>query len=142
MALLVGCAGPEHRISRNPGMFAALPPEHQSLVRQGMVVEGMSMDAVYLAWGSPDRYRESFADGNKRVTWLYLGYQTEVLPGYSWMSYDDPYCHYRHRYPIYDPVYVNVPYLYRTATFEGDRLVAYEAPLASGSVPVRGILAR
>ncbi len=140
--LLGGCATPEMRISSNPAMFASLPPEHQVLVRQGRVAEGMSMDAVYLAWGSPDHYRESLEDGRQRVTWLYLGYQTEVLPRYTWSSFYDPDCPYGYRYPVYDPVYVNVPYLYRMATFEGGRLVAYEAPLAQGSRPVRGILAR
>lgn len=140
--LLTSCATPEQRIARNPQMFAMLPPEHQQLVRQGRVTEGMTMDAVYLAWGSPDRYRESLENGGQRVTWLYFGYQTEVIPGYSWQIFDDPYCGYRRRYPVYDPVYVTVPYLYRTATFESGRLVGYEAPLAQGVRPIRGILAR
>ena len=45
---------PADRIGANPVMFRTLTPEQQALVQQGRLCEGMSKDAVYLAWGNPD----------------------------------------------------------------------------------------
>lgn len=127
--LAAGCVTPETRIQNNPGIYAALPPEQQGLVRQGMIMEGMSKDAVYLAWGTPDRYSESHQDGRKRVSWLYVGYRSEEVPGYSWAPYRGRYCDPYYDLPVYRPTYVQVPYLYRKVTFENGRVVAFEAPV-------------
>ena len=47
-------ATPLTRIDQNPVMFRMLSPEHQVLVQQGRICEGMSKDAVFLAWGTPN----------------------------------------------------------------------------------------
>jgi len=46
-----GCANPGHRISEHPEMYQSLPPRDQALVSQGQIRPGMTMDAVWLAWG-------------------------------------------------------------------------------------------
>ncbi len=130
LLLLQGCySTPVSRIGDNLEIFASLPLEHQSLVRQGLISEGMSMDAVYLAWGSPDQFAESLEKGVKDVSWLYIGYRTEVVPGYTWAPYRGRYCDSYYGYPRYSPNYISVPYLYRKVTFRDGRVVAYQAPV-------------
>ncbi len=132
MIVLGGCySTPVSRIGKNLDLFASLPLEHQALVRQGLIGEGMSMDAVYLAWGTPDQYAEELKDGIRTVRWLYFGYRTEVIPGYSWAPYSGRYCGSYYGYSRYRPTYVSVPYLYRTVTFSNGRVVAYQAPIRS-----------
>ena len=53
--ILTGCATTEARISNHPEMYQRLSPRDQALVSQGQIRPGMSMDAVWLAWGSPDQ---------------------------------------------------------------------------------------
>lgn len=110
-------------------MFHALPPAQRGLVRQGLIMEGMTKDAVFLAWGVPDRYSESVADGERRETWLYIGYRNEEIPGYAWRPYRGIYCDPYYDAFAYRPARVSVPYLYRSVTFEDGRVVAYEAPV-------------
>ena len=45
---------PATRIHKNPAIYQQLTPEHQLLVQQGRICEGMSKDAVFLAWGNPN----------------------------------------------------------------------------------------
>jgi len=59
------------RISRNGSMYSKLDPEHRRLVASGRVVEGMSKDAVYLAWGTPDQIFQGQNDGVTRERWIY-----------------------------------------------------------------------
>lgn len=64
---------PERRISQEPALYEDLPSNQQELVRQGKVKEGMSPDAVYLAWGRPKEVKESSRNGKKLLTWVYYG---------------------------------------------------------------------
>lgn len=64
---------PEHRISKETELFDSLPERHRELVRQGQVTEGMSQEAVYLAWGSPHEVKEGSRNGRKLATWVYYG---------------------------------------------------------------------
>jgi len=49
--IFTGCATTEARISRHPEMYQRLSSRDQSLVSQGQIRPGMTMDAVWLAWG-------------------------------------------------------------------------------------------
>lgn len=73
---VVGCqtiTSPEHRISQEPALFDELPEKYRELVRSGKVTEGMSVDAVYLAWGRPHEVKESSREGRSLLTWIYFG---------------------------------------------------------------------
>src|SRR5438067_4764246 len=50
---LTSCETTENRISEHQDMFNTLSPRDQALVRQGQIRSGMSMNAVWLSWGSP-----------------------------------------------------------------------------------------
>jgi hypothetical protein len=69
---LTSCETVENRISEHQDMFNTLSRRDQALVRQGQIRSGMSMNAVWLAWGSPAQKTY----GEMR------GRQTE--PGFMW----------------------------------------------------------
>src|SRR5947209_16148600 len=50
---LTSCETLENRITEHQDIFNSLSPRDQALVRQGQIRSGMSMNAVWLAWGSP-----------------------------------------------------------------------------------------
>src|SRR6186713_451559 len=52
---LTGCTTVETRIAERPEAFRRLSPTDQTLVQQGRVRDGMSRDAVYIAWGPPSQ---------------------------------------------------------------------------------------
>lgn len=136
--LAVGLAGcetvtsTERRIAAEPAMFDELSSNHRDLVQQGRVTEGMSKDAVYLAWGRPQETKESSRDGKSRETWVYYG--SESVPvrtvgvgvGYG---YGDP-CY---RYGGWGGPFYDVGYHYRhrdyvaaKVEFEKGRVVFWE----------------
>lgn len=45
---------PAERIEQNPLLFRQLSPEQKMMVQQGKICEGMTKDAVFLAWGEPN----------------------------------------------------------------------------------------
>src|SRR5204863_8844932 len=60
---LSSCSTTETRISGHPEIFQSLSPRDQALVRDGKIREGMSQDAVWLAWGTPDQKGSGTARG-------------------------------------------------------------------------------
>lgn len=71
---------PADRIGANPVMFRTLTPEQQALVQQGRLCEGMSKDAVYLAWGNPDTAPVvGRQNGTSYEKWIYLEYVPVVV---------------------------------------------------------------
>ena len=70
---------PKARFSDHPGInrrikkhflkFDELSEHHKEKVRHGEIVEGMSKDAVYLAWGKANRVRQSSRHGHKTERW-------------------------------------------------------------------------
>jgi hypothetical protein len=88
---LAGCTTmttTERRIEQNPALFQSLSEKHRALVREGKVTEGMSKDAVTLAWGRPHEKRQGSSGGKTRETWVYFG--SESVPvrsfGFSYGS--------------------------------------------------------
>jgi hypothetical protein len=74
--LLSSCVAPiERRVTANPQMFNNLSATHKEAVRSGVVKEGMSKDAVYLAWGRPARVQTGRRDGKSLERWSYNSYQ-------------------------------------------------------------------
>src|SRR4030088_2250168 len=61
--ILTSCNTTESRISKHPEIFQRLSPRDQALVSQGKIREGMTQDAVWLAWGSPDQKATGTARG-------------------------------------------------------------------------------
>jgi hypothetical protein len=82
--ILNGCATTEARISRHPEIYQRLSPRDQALVSQGQIRPGMTMDAVWLAWGTPDQKIPGRVRGDSTETWVYLRYETPP-------SYGEPY---------------------------------------------------
>src|ERR1700694_2627753 len=69
--VLTSCSTTETRISDHPEIFQTLSPRDQELVRQGKIREGMSPDAVWVAWGTPDQKATGTARGHAVETWIY-----------------------------------------------------------------------
>ena len=79
--LLSSCApvSPTSRIEKNPEIYDKVPSYHQELVQSGRIKNGMSKDAVYIAWGKPDSVAEGEDNGKSFERWTY----TSLRPIYS-----------------------------------------------------------
>jgi hypothetical protein len=137
--VLTGCATIETRISEHPEIYNSLSPRDQALVRQGQIREGMNVDAVWLAWGSPEQKGFGRYRGRSTETWIYRAYYNEYdpyhYPGWYYPYYGFGGGRFRHRHfgwydPFYDPFFYprfrRVSYPYKTVTFERGRVVAIQ----------------
>jgi hypothetical protein len=70
---LTGCTAstPLARAQKNPGMLESLSPSDRELVMKSTIAEGMSKDAVFLAWGKPDAVTTGSEGGRPTETWRY-----------------------------------------------------------------------
>jgi uncharacterized protein YceK len=85
--LLSGCSSTRTaagRIQKYPDRYATLPHSDQALVQQGRVREGMSLDAVYLAWGKPDFVEHGSRNGRRIETWYYSIQEPVFFPYAGW----------------------------------------------------------
>lgn len=81
---LASCVSPiERRVSRNPQIFNKLSANDQTAVRQGKIREGMTKEAVFLAWGKPARVAAGKRDGKNRERWSYPEYEPVQRFGFS-----------------------------------------------------------
>ena len=112
--ILSGCATPGGRISQHPEIYQSLSSRDQALVREGQIRQGMTMDAVWLAWGTADQKIPASVRGRPAETWVYLRYETPP-------SYGGPYY-----YGPFDWSYIPPKFIYpiRAVTFSNGR-VAY-----------------
>ena len=154
-ALLLGsCETPQDRIARRPDVYNALSPRDQQLVAAGEIREGMSRDAVYLAWGAPNQRGPGRHRGSSTETWIYFSSTSgEHYPGWGgWgygygpfgyggfgYGYGGSYLH-RHRSgrlhrhvfydPFYDPFFYRrtsiVTYPERTVSFQNGRVISFQ----------------
>jgi hypothetical protein len=138
---LTSCATTESRISQHPEKYQRLSPSDQALVTEGRIRNGMSQDAVYLAWGGPDQRIEGRVQGKPSDTWIYVGTSYYPYP-YGWgpafnHGYGFGYLgHHRspyHRYgyhgfyePFFDAYRPSIYYPERTVSFQNGRVVAYQ----------------
>src|SRR5260370_8239350 len=82
--ILTSCSTTESRISDHPEIFNSLSPRDQALVRQGQIRTGMSQNAVWLAWGSPEQKTVGVMRGHQTETWIYVPYVTPYGYGYGY----------------------------------------------------------
>lgn len=128
-ALLGSCAStPQSRIEANPALYQGLSGTHKSLVSQGKIAEGMSPEAVFIAWGKADNIRTSSERGQITETWIYRGTEPEFVHtshfGYGYGRY---YGH-GYYYPdfCYGPTVYYRSYIAGTVTFRNRRVVRWE----------------
>lgn len=144
--LLSGCVTTQTRINQHPEIFQSLSPSDQALVSRGEVRPGMSQNAVWLAWGTPEQKIPGNVHGRLAETWVYMTY-TDAYP-YGRFGYGYPFGPYfggggyvvrtrhGHRYafignPYYDPFFyspldtrVQVPA--KLVSFQNGRVVAMQ----------------
>ena len=66
-----GCTTIDTRIAERPEAFRSMSPADQALVQNGRIREGMSKDAVYIAWGPPSQRAPGRNRGSIVETWIY-----------------------------------------------------------------------
>jgi hypothetical protein len=144
---LTSCETLESRISEHQDIYNSLSPRDQALVRQGQIRSGMSMHAVWLAWGSANVKTAGEMRGHQTETWVYAvnryaPYGSAYYPYYGygpyWGGFGVGFVHHHHHGhsfaffgdPWYDPFYysyvptITVPY--RTVTFENGRVISFQ----------------
>jgi outer membrane protein assembly factor BamE (lipoprotein component of BamABCDE complex) len=147
---LTSCETVENRISEHQDMFNTLSRRDQALVRQGQIRSGMSMNAVWLAWGSPAQKTYGEMRGRQTETWIYVESRTAPYgsayypyygygPGFyggfgsvgvtrtrhhgrSFVFFGDPF--YDPFYYSYIPPTISIPY--RTVTFSSGRVMSFQ----------------
>ncbi len=145
--VLSGCATTETRISEHPEIFQRLSPRDQALVREGKIREGMSQDAVWVAWGTADQKGTGITRGRSVELWIYNEYTYSNAPypyPYGPFGYGGYYGggriafrhHYNRRFvlvgdPFYDPFFYSfsrptVSYPAKTVTFSNGRVVSIQ----------------
>ena len=133
--MLSACAvsTPASRVAQAPQMFEVLTETQKQAVREGRVLEGMSPDAVYLAWGRPDRVTRGSQNGQPYEVWRFTQLQPvyhsgmNVGMGYGYGGYG----YGGHRY--YDPGFLAVetgpdyvPVTAAVVRFIRNRVVSWE----------------
>ena len=123
-ALILGsCSTPQTRISDHPNLYQSLSTRDQALVGHERIRTGMSRNAVWLAWGSPDRKIVAKTQGPATETWIYISYIIYPYYGYPFNYLYDPF--------YYADVGPAIPYPSRVVTFFNGRVVAFQYQLAS-----------
>lgn len=121
---------PDRRIAANPAVYSALPAKHQELVSKGQICEGMSEDAVFLAWGAPGTPPYEGERNGKRLTrWVYNVSEPVFVDTPPF--YGPYYCPYHghgawHYHPYTGPDVVYVPRNAASVVFENGKVVSWE----------------
>lgn len=76
-------ATPASRAAQTPGVLESLSAEDRDLVLKGTISEGMSRDAVTIAWGQPDGVSHGSMDGKRVETWRYTTLRSIYRPYYG-----------------------------------------------------------
>jgi hypothetical protein len=148
---LSGCSTVESRISDHPEIYQGLGPTDQQLVSQGQIRVGMPMDAVWLAWGSPEQKAAGNMRGRVTETWIYITYRSApyaypygpygrfyggVGVGFGFVSAHRIHHHHHRSFvffgdPFFDPFFYSyippsIPVPYKTVTFSNGRVVSFQ----------------
>ena len=113
-------------------MYGSLSSAQKQAVNEGRLLEGMSKDAVYLAWGRPAAVKEGSKAGQKTEKWRYTGHQPVVSNHINFgYGYGHGYGRGRGRY--YDPFYSDyghtvdyVPYTAAVVEFSKGKVLGWE----------------
>ena len=135
MALLASCAAPrELRVEHYPELYAKLNEKDKQDVRAGKVHEGMTKDAVFLAWGRATSVSVGKRDGKSYERWNYQGYRPVVTDSYGFgFGFGGGYWG-RHGGYYYDPMFYPsttvsyVPVEGRFAEFVDGKVTSFLAP--------------
>ena len=123
--LLAACSTVQTRIKQSPDTFHALSVSDQDLILHGKIRQGMSKNAVWLAWGRADSISHGSAGGHDFETWAYLTYESQPVCGYGMqpLFWDRQFfCP-----PVYETGYVTTAYPFKKVTFEKQRVIAWAA---------------
>lgn len=133
--VLSSCAvsTPGSRVAQAPQLFGPLPDHQKQAVMDGKVVEGMTPDAVYLAWGRPDRVTRGSQGGKPFELWRYTElkpvYRTDFAMGFGYSRFG----YYGHGRGYYDPSWVGmdigpdyVPVTAAVVRFSRNRVTGWE----------------
>lgn len=138
--LLPGCTTmnpSEKRAQKHPELYGKLSEAERSAVLRGEIREGMSTDAVFLAWGRPDRVMSGSREGRGQERWAYFSARpvTTVSVGYGGYG-PHPFYSQFGVHPAYGygygpgwgfgPGIDYVPELDRSVEFRNGRVVAWE----------------
>jgi len=74
---------PAARAQQNPAAFESIPAKDRELVLKSTIAEGMSKDAVVIAWGKPDRVTTGSLNGKMVETWIYTSMRPIYRPYYG-----------------------------------------------------------
>ena len=119
-AVGTGCATStiESRKTERSSVYDNLSSEQKDSVDSGQIKVGMSMDAVYIAWGKPSQVLTSETSAGMLVTWIYTD---SYLQGFTVWDYPGQFGPY-HRYyfgPVYGSDYAVMNYLKAEVVFDG-----------------------
>lgn len=129
--LLASCtpSTPQARIQQAPHLYAQLSSKQKALVERGQISEGMSPNAVYLAWGRPSEEYRGSEHGKSTLRWDYTSsrpvYTSSFWGGYGY----GPYYGYRGYYGGYyggGPEVIYMPYESARVLFINDRVTKWE----------------
>lgn len=120
----------EHRITKNPQLYQRLSVQDQGLVSRGEIREGMTKEAVFLAWGRADYISSGKDRGAPIDKWIYLDSHPVYTPtyrfgfgpmyyGYGYAGYWDPY------WAGWGPSVTYMPYQRATVEFRNDRVIRF-----------------
>lgn len=119
--LAAGCATStvDKRKQERAAVYSSLAPEQRALVDQGQIKVGMTMDAVYIAWGKPSQIiTGQSSNGTATTTWIYHGttWQEHRYWNYHYYPPSGRYGYYPT--PTIDYDYVPQSYVAAEVTFE------------------------
>ena len=93
---------------------------------KGLIIKGMSQDAVYLAWGRPSGVIERNSYGKSIEKWRYSSLMPVVNQNFLYNDYHY-YHHYDHCSPFYHSTNVGyVPYTSAVVEFENQKVTSWE----------------
>ena len=133
---LSSCTSPiVGRIESNPQLYDQLSPADRALVARGEIREGMTKEAVFLAWGRADRVLRGRERGGIVERWSYTSshpvYSSTVGLGVGWgagrrygSGFVGPWDPFWGGYN-YGPAVVYVPYQSASVEFRNERVTKF-----------------
>lgn len=115
----------QSRIDENPKMFTSLTGSQKNAVSKGMILKGMPMDAVYLAWGKPNGTKEGKINGKNVEKWRYSSHMPILNQNVIYSGHH--YYHHDYYGPFYNSTSVEyIPYTSAVVEFENRKVKAWE----------------
>jgi hypothetical protein len=79
---LPACATPETRAQDNPAIMQGLSAQDRALVLNKQIRLGMNKQAVYIAFGRPERVVRGVSKSGEVESWIYTTTQSAYVGGY------------------------------------------------------------